>query len=167
MVRKTSIECTKRRNCRSKKVRGIDQSIKDLSQRTKNSQPLFPQFEYHYDRDVSDNLLHILTVIQTELASHSNIHDWDEKLHPDPVKSLALFAKQELGRWGFDRGSHIIAFSAIDRIITVNRIVHRQRVHPGSQDSKSYAFSHGIHEALPASIDGATSSPRLNYGRVM
>ena len=162
-VSETSTEHVERRNRGNKKAQDISES----SDRTKRPQSPFPPFEYHYDLSKTDSLLRILQTIQGELASHSYIHDWDEKLKPDPVKSLALFARQALGRWGFDSGSHILAFSNTDRIVTINGTVWRQRVDPDSSESKGYPFSHGVHEALPTSSDEATSGPRLNYGRVV
>ena len=139
----------------------------DLSSQTIPTPLIFPSFEWHYDLSFSDNLLRILRTIQQELASHTQLHDWDEKLHPDPVKRIALFAKGELGRWGFDSGSHILNYSAVDEVATVAGRNYRQSIDPDSTRSNGYALRRGVFGAPPPTLGDAVLGPRIGYGRIV
>ena len=163
--REAPVEYTKHRSDRNRVKRNTDQSIDVESRRNQRRLSHFPNFEYHYDFSASDNLLGNLKIIHKDLNTSTYVQDWDEKLNL--VKSLVTYAVHEFQTLGLESGSHIFASSAVDPIVTINGRMYKQRVYPGAGDTKDHFFTHGVHEQLPASIDEATPTPRLNYGRVM
>lgn len=84
------------------------------------------EFELHYDLDNRPSAINILNTIVQELSSHRSIHDWDEKLVSEPVKKLAIFAQRELISLGFDTGSYMVNYAAVDEVRTVCGVNYRQ-----------------------------------------
>ncbi|MCJ1312762.1 hypothetical protein MMC25_006438 [Agyrium rufum] len=129
---------------------------------------VIPPFKLHYDLAYTDNILDILKTIEQELSTHTYIHDWDEKICPDPVKALALYAKNEMGRRGLQNGSHLINYSSVDRVCTVNGENYRMHVARDVQDVKKHFFeSEAQYLAIENQYRGRNSAqPRSSYGRV-
>ena len=85
--------------------------------------------ELHYDFDSSNNVIGTLRAIAQDLSSHRSIHNWDEKLVPDPVKDLAIYANRQLSRLDFRDGSFMLRYSSVDEVCTTNGINRKIHAH--------------------------------------
>ena len=80
--------------------------------------------ERHYDTNGGGSIKDILGTIVEDLLSHRVIHDWDTKLFKDPVKDLALFAKQALLKTPLAGGRYMVNLGVVEEVDTnfgVNR----------------------------------------------
>ena len=81
--------------------------------------------DLHYDFDTRFGVIHVLDLIERDLSSHRPIHNWDEKLTNDSVKSLAIYAKRELMRLEFSTSNYLLTYSSVNEVSTVNGMNYR------------------------------------------
>lgn len=100
----------------------------------------FAQFIFHYNFLRNPSVQDALSVITKDLATHTDLHDWDEDLSPDPVKRLAVFTKNELSRIQVDKADYMLNFNIIQEVKTTNGLNVRRFVPRNSSDVTSQLF---------------------------
>jgi hypothetical protein len=79
-------------------------------------------------------------MITKDLATHTDLHDWDEDLSPDPVKRLAVFTKNELSRIQVDKADYMLNFNIVQEIKTTDGVNVRRYVPRNSSDVATQLF---------------------------
>jgi hypothetical protein len=100
----------------------------------------FAQFIFHYNFLRNPSVQNTLSKITKYLATHTDLHDWDEDLSPDPVKRLGAFAKDELSRNQVDKADFMLAFNTVQEVKTTDSINVRRYVTRNSSDVASQLF---------------------------
>jgi len=100
----------------------------------------YSHFMFHYDFLRSPSVQDALSRITEDLATHTDLHDWDEDLSPDPVKRLAIFTKNELSRIQVDKADYILNFNIAQEVRARNGINVRRYVPRNSADVASQLF---------------------------
>ena len=108
---------------------------------------VIPDYELYYDAAESINILDVLQNIEQDLSSINSLHNWDDKWSLDSVKTLARFAKRELDRLSQRAASHIINFSSLDRIWTVNGNNRRMPFTPDRANMKCHFLASEVRSA--------------------
>ena len=103
---------------------------------------------FHYSGNSS--IQKTLSEITNDLATHKDIHDWDEDIYPDLVKRLATFSRNELSRRQLAKADYLVNFSVVQETKTVNDVIIRQ-VPPKHTSS-------AVHQLFPVSLDVVSDS---------
>lgn len=82
----------------------------------------------------------ILARVSSDLASHNDLHDWDENICPDPVKRLAIFAKNELSRIRLDKADHVVNFNLVQEVRTNNGVTIRRQIPNNNSKAANQLF---------------------------
>jgi len=114
----------------------------DLTKATAPSSDVvdFAHFIFHYDITSNRSIQHTLSSIIKDLITHNDLHDWDENLTPDPVKKLALFAKDELSRIKVNKADYMVNFSTVQEVTTTNGVNARRYMSANTSEAASQLF---------------------------
>jgi len=142
------------------------------------------KFIFHYNILGNGSVQDTLSQVTNDLASHNDLHDWDEDLCPDPVKRLAVFAKHELSQIQVDKADYMVNFNLVQEVKTTNGANFRRYIPRNASDAASQLFpstldmvrgsvrrkltnAHSMQAQDTTSPNSRTIGPRLSHGRVV
>ena len=141
-------------------------------------------FIFHYNVLSSGSIQDTLSMIVNDLASHNDLHDWDEDLCPDSVKRLAVFAKDELSRIQVNKADYMVNFNLIQEVKTTNGTNIRQHISKNTSNAANHLFpttlemvqgsaklklttAHSLQARATILPNSRNIGPRLSHGRVV
>jgi hypothetical protein len=98
------------------------------------------KFIFHYNILGTGSVHDTLSQITDDLESHNDLHDWDENLCPDPVKRLAVFARNELSWIQVDKADYMVNFNHIQEVETTNGANSRRYIPRNASNAASQLF---------------------------
>jgi hypothetical protein len=105
-----------------------------------NTMP-FSEFELHYDLSC-ESVSGILDAILGDLSSHKQLHNWDDKLAPTPLKTLTTASRRYLETYNHSNGDILLAQGSVDEIFTKFGNIRRERaMHEAGRHHKHFFFT--------------------------